>query len=132
MATQVILVRHGVTDWNEQGRLLGRSDVPLNERGQTQAASAGEAIAGLSPGAVFSSPQRRTLETAEIVAGACGLEPQTDERLAEVWLRGWQGKTFAELHDDPGRREGRFALQLHGGQDVEVRVRELSLLKIGG
>ncbi len=101
MATRVVLVRHGVTDWNEQGRLLGRSDVPLNPRGRAQAEAVGAALKALGPAEIVSSPQRRTFETAEIIAAACDREVRTDERLAEVWLRGWQGKTFAELHDDP-------------------------------
>ncbi len=101
MATQLILVRHGVTDWNEQGRLLGRSEVPLNQRGRAQAKAAGEALDALKPARLLSSPQRRTMQTAEEIGAICGLEVEADERLAEIWLRGWQGKTFADLHDDP-------------------------------
>ncbi len=101
MATQVVLVRHGVTDWNEQGRLLGRSDIPLNQRGRAQAEAVGLALRDLAPGEIISSPQRRTLETAQIIAGLCKREVRTDDRLAEVWLRAWQGKTFADLHEDP-------------------------------
>jgi len=100
MATQIVLVRHGLTDWNEQGRLLGRSETPLNERGRAQALALGEALRGLSPGEIRSSPQRRTQETAQAIATACGLSVTLDERLAEIWLRGWQGKTFSELRDD--------------------------------
>lgn len=101
MATQVILVRHGTTDWNLQGRLLGRSEVGLNDRGRAEARSLAPVLRALDPGEVRSSPQRRAVETAELIAGACGLAPQLDERLAEIWLRGWQGKTFEELRDDP-------------------------------
>jgi broad specificity phosphatase PhoE len=101
MATQVVLVRHGVTDWNEQGRLLGRSETPLNVRGRVQARAAGEALRALAAGEILSSPQRRTVETAEIIGDACECAVRTDERLAEIWLRAWQGKTFAELHDEP-------------------------------
>ncbi len=101
MATQVVLVRHGVTDWNEEGRLLGRSDTPLNDRGRAQAAAVGEALRALQPGEIFSSPQPRTLQTAEAIATACDCPLRPDDRLAEVWLRAWQGKTFADLHDDP-------------------------------
>jgi broad specificity phosphatase PhoE len=100
MATQVVLVRHGLTDWNEQGRLLGRSETPLNQRGHAQARALGEALRGLRPGEIRSSPQRRTVQTAEAIAAACGLTVTQDDRLAEIWLRGWQGKTFAELRDD--------------------------------
>lgn len=101
MATQVVLVRHGVTDWNEQGRLLGRSETPLNERGRAQARAVGEALRALSPAEILTSPQRRTAETAEGIGRICDCPVRVDERLAEVWLRAWQGKTFAELHDDP-------------------------------
>ncbi len=90
-----------MTDWNEQGRLLGRSDVPLNPRGRAQAAAVGEALRELAPREILSSPQHRTFETAEIMSAACGCEVRAEERLAEVWLKGWQGKTFADLHDDP-------------------------------
>lgn len=100
MATQVILVRHGTTDWNEQGRLLGRSDVALNERGRAEVRALAASLRGLSPGEIRSSPQTRAVETAAAIAEACALEVTADDRLAEVWLRGWQGKTFAELHDD--------------------------------
>jgi len=101
MATQLILVRHGVTDWNEQGRLLGRSDTPLNQRGLGQARRAAEAIRDLQPGTILSSPQARTMQTASEIASLCEIEVTADERLAEIWLRGWQGKTFTELRDDP-------------------------------
>ncbi len=101
MAVRLVFVRHGVTDWNEEGRLLGRSEVPLNERGLDQAEHLGRELAPLQPAEILSSPQRRTRQTAEAIARACGRTVTTDDRLAEVWLRDWQGKTFAELADDP-------------------------------
>lgn len=100
MATLVILVRHGTTDWNEEGRLLGRAEIGLNARGRAEASALAAALRGLEPGEVRTSPQRRAGETAAAIAAACGVEPQCDERLAEIWLRGWQGKTFADLRDD--------------------------------
>lgn len=100
MATDLVLVRHGVTDWNEQGRLLGRSDTPLNDRGRAQAQAVAEALRALHPGAILTSPQRRTVETAHAIATACGGEAVADDRLAEVWIRAWQGKTFEDLRDD--------------------------------
>ncbi len=101
MPLQLVLVRHGVTDWNEQGKLLGRSDVPLNVRGEKQAKAVGDALRELRPSAVLSSPQRRTMQTAEAIGEACGVQVKADDRLAEVWLRAWQGKTFDELGSDP-------------------------------
>lgn len=97
----LVFVRHGMTDWNEAGRLMGRSDVPLNERGRAQA----DAIAGVLRSApvtqIWSSPQRRAQETAQSLARALRLQVQSEPALAEVWVGRWQGKTWVDLHDDP-------------------------------
>lgn len=100
-ALQLLLVRHGVTDWNESGRLLGRIEIGLNTRGRTQAEAVAAALRGVSVEAVISSPQRRTQETAAAVAAAHGLRVKTEPALDEVWLGRWQGKTFAEIANDP-------------------------------
>jgi broad specificity phosphatase PhoE len=97
----LILVRHGLTDWNEEGRLIGRTGVRLNSRGRVQAERAAEAMRALPIQAVFSSPQRRALETAEPIAELHGLAVETDPGLDEVWLGRWQGKLVRELRGDP-------------------------------
>lgn len=99
--SDLILVRHGLTDWNEERRLLGRCDIRLNARGRAQAEQAADALRGLPVGAVYSSPQPRTVETAEIVAGPHRLAVEVEAGLDEVWLSRWQGKTIAELRGDP-------------------------------
>lgn len=101
MARLLALVRHGLTDWNENGRVMGRCDVPLNERGQRQAAAAAAALADGSLDAVLASPQRRAQETAAPIAAAHGLTVTSDDDLAEVWVGAWQGHTYEELRDDP-------------------------------
>jgi broad specificity phosphatase PhoE len=99
---QLLLVRHGLTDWNEAGKLIGRSPVPLNERGAAQARAAAEAVKSFPVTAVVSSPQRRTRETAEPVARELGLEIDIDPAFDEVWLHdSWQGRTVEELRDEP-------------------------------
>jgi probable phosphoglycerate mutase len=97
----LILIRHGLTDWNEQGRLLGRQPIALNERGRAQAERAAEALRDHAIQAVFSSPQKRTVETAEAVARRHGLPVQSEEAIDEVWLGHWQGKLVSELRGDP-------------------------------
>jgi broad specificity phosphatase PhoE len=97
----LVLVRHGVTDWNEQGRLLGRAEIGLNERGRAQAAAVASALAGRRFDAVLSSPQRRARETAAPIAAAHGIEVVTAPELAEVWVGHWQGKTYTELAEHP-------------------------------
>ncbi len=101
---RLLLVRHGVTDWNEDGRLMGRSDVELNSRGRDQASRVADAISAKTGGAVdaiYTSPQLRTRETATPLAQSSGKEAIVDPELDEVWLsNGWQGKTVAELRGD--------------------------------
>lgn len=101
----LLLVRHGLTDWNESGRLLGRIDIGLNARGQVQADALGTALADFGIDALLASPQRRTQETAAAIGKATRLTTRTEPALDEVWLGPrWQGKTFAELTGDPDIR----------------------------
>jgi broad specificity phosphatase PhoE len=101
VALDLRLVRHGVTDWNEEGRLLGRTPIPLNDRGRIQAEEVGASLAGISFSAVLASPQRRTQQTAEAIARARGLEVTTEPGLDEVWLGRWVGQKATEIRDDP-------------------------------
>jgi len=96
----LVLVRHGITDWNEQGRLLGRAEIGLNERGRAQARAVAEALAGRRLEAVLASPQRRAQETAAPIAAAHGLAMRSEPDLAEVWVGHWQGKTYEDLRGD--------------------------------
>ena len=98
---QLVLVRHGLTDWNVGGKLLGRIDIGLNENGRAQAQAAAEALKRFPVRAIFSSPQLRARETAVPIAAAHGLEIEIEPALDEVWLsEAWQGKTIEELRDD--------------------------------
>ncbi|HSF17275.1 MAG TPA: histidine phosphatase family protein [Vicinamibacteria bacterium] len=100
-AFELFLVRHGVTDWNEEGRLMGRSDIGLNARGRAQANWAAERLSSQAIEAVYSSPQPRARETAEPIARAHQLEVQIEPAFEEVWLDpAWMGKTLVELKDD--------------------------------
>jgi broad specificity phosphatase PhoE len=95
--TTILLARHGETDWNREGRFQGHADPPLNEAGRAQAAELAAALARDELAAVYSSPLRRALETAEIVAGTHGLEPVPVQALHEVDVGSWQGLTRAEV-----------------------------------
>jgi broad specificity phosphatase PhoE len=99
---RLVLVRHGLTDWNVERRLLGRIEVGLNAEGRAQALAAADALRDLDVGAVLSSPQLRARETAAPIASAHRLSIAIDPGLDEVWLsEAWQGKTVDELRDDP-------------------------------
>lgn len=95
---RLIFIRHGETDWNLQMRYQGHTDIPLNERGRSQARSIArhlrqhEAVE-----AVYSSDLSRCRETAEIVASAFGLPVVASERLRELKFGLWEGLKYEEL-----------------------------------
>jgi broad specificity phosphatase PhoE len=95
--TTILLARHGETDWNREGRFQGHADPPLNETGRAQAAELAAELGGIRFAAVYSSPLRRALETAELVAAAHGLGPVAIDALREVDVGSWQGLTRAEV-----------------------------------
>ncbi len=66
---KIVLARHGETDWNRNGRLMGRRDVVLNEHGREQAKDLREKLSNMNFDCCFSSPLTRARETAEIVCG---------------------------------------------------------------
>ena len=94
---RLFLVRHGETESNRLGLALGRDDVPLNERGLWQAERLGRALAPEPLAAVYSSPLRRTLDTARAVASPHGVDVQTEERLVEMDIGEADGLTFEEV-----------------------------------
>ena len=99
----ILLARHGETKENRERRFQGQNEVPLSERGIEQAhALAEQAAAEAAPiVALYTSPQRRAAQTAEIVGERLGLEPRPDERLKEVDVGDWQDR----LKDDVERDE---------------------------
>jgi broad specificity phosphatase PhoE len=64
---EIILVRHGETDWNLDGRLMGQKDIPLNDNGRKQAEDLKNKLADMDFDCCYSSPLSRAKETAEII-----------------------------------------------------------------
>ncbi len=94
----MILVRHGATDWNEEGRYQGQSDTPLNAAGLAQAGALAEVLADSRIEAVFSSDLARAQQTARILAGDLGLDGvRLDVRLREIDLGEWEGQPTTEI-----------------------------------
>jgi len=82
--TELVLVRHGETDWNRAMRYQGQTDIPLNDLGRMQARLGAERLAQESWDAIISSPLSRVMQTAEPIAAATGLSPiETDPDLME-------------------------------------------------
>jgi broad specificity phosphatase PhoE len=99
--SSVVFVRHGQTDANRNGVLLGRLDPPLNDAGREQAAAVAARVSRLEPVRVVTSPLVRAVETAEIVASACAArEVRVDARLIEVDYGEYDGLPLGELPED--------------------------------
>lgn len=91
LRAKLVLVRHGQTDWNLEGRYQGGSDVPLNATGREQAERLAMELSASRYEAVYSSPLRRSLDTARAIAQGRGLEVYLDPRLKEIDLGEWEG-----------------------------------------
>jgi broad specificity phosphatase PhoE len=95
----IVLVRHGQTDANRDGLLLGRADPALNERGRAQAAAVAATIAP-TPVAVVTSSLRRTMETARTIAARWDLPVEVDDRLIELDYGEWDQRPLGEVSAD--------------------------------
>jgi broad specificity phosphatase PhoE len=111
----ILLARHGQTDYNvPPGRVMGRVDIPLNERGREQARELAAAVAGEGLAAIWASTLSRARETAEIVGEPLGLEPRPDERLRESHRGAWEGRL---LHDIRREEPDAWAAWRRAGAD---------------
>jgi len=101
---KLILVRHGRTEWNAEGRFQGQSDVPLNAAGRRQAAALSRRLSREPVTAVYASDLQRAHETALCIAAAHGLGVYSEPRLREMSFGAWEGLTFDEIErrDPPG------------------------------
>ncbi|KPJ53505.1 MAG: hypothetical protein AMJ37_01350 [Dehalococcoidia bacterium DG_18] len=120
---RLILVRHGETSWNQENRVLGHTEIELNEKGRKQAERLALALKDETLAAIYSSPLRRARETAEEIARFHGLEVVTDDGLKEVDAGELDGLTFQEMME----RYGDFlkewvkdepSLRMPGGESI--------------
>jgi len=80
---RLLLIRHAESEGNAQGRLQGRKEFPLSDRGVAQAAALAERLAAVPIAAVYASPIRRALDTAAAVGSRLGLDIRTEPRFQE-------------------------------------------------
>jgi len=97
--TQIILVRHGETEWNIEEIFRGRIDIELNETGIKQAKLLAEYLSDLKIEAIYSSPLKRALKTAEIIAGYHKLDVEITPGLIDFNYGEWQGLPHQEVKD---------------------------------
>ena len=95
--TQILLARHGETDWNLGRRVQGHTDIPLNATGIAQAHSLANQLSGELLVAVYASDLARARDTAAAVAARHGLPVSIDPDLREKNFGSWEGLTDVEI-----------------------------------
>ena len=111
--TKLVLVRHGQTDSNAAGRFQGQQDVPLNRIGRSQADALAERLVRLKAARIVTSDLLRARATADAIATASGVGVSVDERLREIDVGSWQGRTSVEV----AAENSWFEEALHSGRD---------------
>ena len=94
---QLILVRHGQTDWNVEGRFQGHKGLGLNAVGFDQIKHTASKVSMLSPQHLFASDLLRAIQTAEPISHVCNIPIQQDSRLREIHLGDWEGEISKEI-----------------------------------
>jgi len=94
---ELILVRHGETDWNSSGIFRGHEDIRLNATGIAQADAVAEALKGKVFEAIYSSPLKRALVTARRMASPHEMGVRERARFIDINFGTWQGRTEAQV-----------------------------------
>ena len=132
--TQIILVRHGETEWNVKEVFRGRIDIELNETGLKQAQLLAKYLSNTKIDAIYSSPLKRALTTAEIIANYHKLKVEIAPGLVDFDFGEWQGLPHQEVR---GRYRRLYAqwishpdrLRMPAGESLdEVRKRAMGVV----
>lgn len=95
---EMVLIRHGASTWNLEGRIQGQSDCPLSEAGLKQAVDLAAYLADESFDVLITSDLKRAIDTARPIASTLGLRVQVDKRLRERGLGELEG-TYLDCGD---------------------------------
>lgn len=128
MKTELILLRHGETEWNSENRLQGHRDSALSREGLRQADALAARLASVAFSALYSSDLGRALETARRIAARTGHAVVSDSRLRERGLGILEGLTREEARQ---RHPEVFASYSEGGPDYVVPEGESTAQRLG-
>lgn len=133
--SEILLLRHGETLWNIEGRIQGHGDSPLSAEGLAQAQALARRLAGERPDRLYSSDLGRARQTMEPIARATGLAPRIDPALRERCYGVFEGKTWPEIERNfpqeyAAHLAGDPGVKPVGGESMlEFRDRAVSALK---
>jgi probable phosphoglycerate mutase len=130
METRIILARHGLTEWNVQGRYQGRRECGLCEQGKLESRALASALAPVPLAAVYAGPLTRAVDTARAAAQRHGLDVTVLPGLTEICHGDWEGRLVGEVAREWGEllvrwRTAPYHVRMPGGEtlaEVEERV----------
>jgi len=96
----ILLVRHGETAWNREGRYQGRTDIPLSDTGHAQVRALGERLRAIPIAVALASPLSRARTTAEAVLANRSVTLELDAGLLEISHGGWEGQLASDVERD--------------------------------
>lgn len=113
----LLLVRHGETAWNRDGRYQGRTDIPLSPDGEDQVARLAQRLADVPIDVAIASPLSRATRTAQAICrGRSGLALELDDRLVEISHGKWEGLLASDVQRDHAEMFGTWRSK--PGRDV--------------
>lgn len=122
------VVRHGETEWNAVNKVLGRTDIPLNDKGIKQAEEMARSLKDTKIDVFLCSPLLRTRQTADAISDVLGIGYKTDDRLIEQDFGRFEGVDRTDAEYQAAKRE--FFVRYPGGESFfDLAARVYSLIK---
>lgn len=130
--TTIYLARHGQTEWNQgMPRYCGVTDVELNEMGRAQAQALANRLRQSPPEAIYASPLKRALVTAQIVGKILNVPVTVERGFREIHYGAWEGLTHPEILTEHGDVRARWeqdpATEKPPGGETGIEVAERAL-----
>ena len=119
----IYVVRHGETEWNAINKVLGRTDIPLNDRGIEQAEEIARSLKDIKIDVFLCSTLSRARQTADAISGETGMPYKTDDRLIEHDFGVFEGVNRFDAEYQKAKRE--YFVRYPGGEsffDLAARV----------
>lgn len=116
---ELLLTRHGETDWNVERRVMGAMAIPLNKAGRAQTRHLAKGLAKIPIHAIYTSPVKRAVQTAQIIMRRRGSIPLLEEKgLTEIDYGDWVGMAFAEVKELSGYFKKPSTINIPNGEDI--------------
>ncbi len=101
----LLLIRHGETDWNRSGQVMGNQPIPLNQTGEQQARACAGMLAHTPIAGIFTSPVLRAVQTAEIIGQTHSAPLHHALGLSEIGVGDWINRYWNDFAEDPAKRD---------------------------